>query len=115
MPEVTFETLPQAVTLLLNKVTAIEERLERLDGEAQPEQDRWFNLEEFCDYHPDKPSKATGYGWVADKKVPFHKGNSKKLRFLKSEIDAWLKQGRAKTLAEATAEADAYIKERAAR
>jgi len=114
MSEVTFETLPQAVTLLLNKVTAIEERLERLDGEAQPEPDRWFNLDEFCQYHPDRPSKATGYGWVADKKVPCHK-TAKKLRFLKSEIDAWLKQGRAKTLAEARAEADAYIKERAAR
>lgn len=114
MSEVTFETLPQAITLLLNKVVGIEQRLEKLDREAQPEQDRWFNLDEFCAYHPDKPSHATGYGWVADNKVPYHK-TGKRLRFLKSEIDAWLKQGRAKTLAEVTAEADSYIKERAAR
>jgi hypothetical protein len=40
--------------------------------------------------------------------IPVHKGG-KKLRFLKSEIDAWLKQGRKKTLAETAAEADAYL------
>jgi len=114
MPEVTFETLPQAVTLLLSKVTAIAEQLEKLDGEAQPEPDRWFNLDEFCQYHPDKPSKYTAYGWVHENRVPYHK-SEKKLRFLKSEIDAWLLRGRVKTLAEAGAEAEAYLRERAAR
>jgi hypothetical protein len=40
--------------------------------------------------------------------IPVHKGG-KKLRFLKSEIDSWLKQGRKKTLAETASEAEAYL------
>ncbi|MBK7223176.1 MAG: helix-turn-helix domain-containing protein [Saprospiraceae bacterium] len=44
-------------------------------------------------YHPDKPTKATVYSWVSAVQIPVHKGG-KKLRFLKSEIDTWLKQGK---------------------
>jgi hypothetical protein len=40
--------------------------------------------------------------------IPVHKGG-KKLRFLKSEIDSWLKQGRKKTFAEIATEADCYL------
>ena len=72
------------------------------------ETDRWFDLSELCQYHPDKPSKATVYGWVNAGTIPVHK-SAKKLRFLKSEIDAWLMQGRKKTLAEAASEADIYL------
>jgi excisionase family DNA binding protein len=71
--------------------------------------DQWFDLSELCQYHPDKPSKATVYGWVNSGTIPVHK-SAKKLRFLKPEIDAWLKQGRKKTLTEAAGEADAYLK-----
>lgn len=70
--------------------------------------DQWFNLPEFCKYHPDKPTEPTVYGWVRDGLVPVHKG-SKRLRFLKSEIDLWLKSGKRKTLAELSVEADQYI------
>jgi hypothetical protein len=40
--------------------------------------------------------------------IPVHKGG-KKLRFLKSEIDNWLRQGRKKTLAEIAEEANTYL------
>jgi excisionase family DNA binding protein len=73
--------------------------------------DRWFNLNELCIYHPDHPSKPTVYGWVNAGIIPVHKGG-KKLRFLKSEIDSWLKQGRKKTLLEIANEADTYLKKR---
>jgi site-specific DNA-methyltransferase (adenine-specific) len=46
--------------------------------------------DELCEYMPDRPTKATVYGWVHANKVPVHKGG-KKLRFLKSEIDNWMK------------------------
>ncbi len=55
--------------------------------------DVWFDLMELCDYLPDKPKKPTVYTWVKLKTIPFHKGK-KKLRFLKSEIDQWLKHGK---------------------
>jgi predicted DNA-binding transcriptional regulator AlpA len=48
------------------------------------------------------------YGWVNAGTIPVHKGG-KKLRFLKSEINNWLKQGRKKTLAELASEADTYL------
>jgi len=77
-------------------------------AEQPTETDRWFDLNELCIYHPDKPSKPTVYGWVNACTIPVHKGG-KKLRFLKSEIDNWLRQGRKKTLAETAREADAYL------
>ncbi len=86
--------------------------LRRNPQPAQPtETDRWFDLNELCIYHPDKPSKPTVYGWVNDGTIPVHKG-AKKLRFLKSEIDNWLKQGRKKTLAETASDADQYLTKR---
>lgn len=58
-----------------------------------PEGDLWFNLKELCEYLPDKPTKTTIYSWVQNRLIPYHKG-AKKLRFLKSEIDAWMKEGK---------------------
>jgi hypothetical protein len=63
----------------------------------------------FCNYHPDKPTKPTVYGWVNIGAVPVHKGG-KRLRFLKSEIDDWLLKGKKKTLLETDKEADNYLK-----
>ncbi|MBK8486099.1 MAG: helix-turn-helix domain-containing protein [Saprospiraceae bacterium] len=59
----------------------------------QKENDHWLDLKELCQFLPDKPSKATVYSWIHNRTIPFHKG-TKKLRFLQSEIDAWMKEGR---------------------
>jgi len=75
----------------------------------QTETDKWFDINELINYLPDKPARATIYGMVHFGKIPHHKGQ-KKLRFLKSEIDAWLMQGKRKTFAETEAEAEQYIK-----
>jgi excisionase family DNA binding protein len=69
---------------------AVKKVLIDLKEFKQIETDIWFDLRQLCEYHPDKPSKATVYGWVNTKTIPVHKGG-KKLRFLKSEIDNWLK------------------------
>jgi predicted DNA-binding transcriptional regulator AlpA len=108
MPEITFEQLPQAVTQLYNKLENIERLLLEKSNEPQPDPDRWFDLDELCNYLPDKPAKATVYGYIHFGKIPYHKGQ-KKLRFLKSEIDVWLMQGRKKTFAETTNEAEQYL------
>lgn len=102
----TLETLPKAFSRV-NEVGEIK-RLLQQKAELHTETDEWFDLIELCQYHPDKPSKATIYGWVHAGTIPVHK-SAKKLRFLKSEIDTWLKQGRKKTLAETEAEADEYL------
>jgi len=107
----------QAVTITqitaIELETLIENSIKKVLNNQQVEQpteiDRWFDLNELCIYHPDKPSKPTVYGWVNAGTIPVHKGG-KKLRFLKSEIDSWLKQGKKKTLAETASEAETYLK-----
>ena len=99
-------TAAELETLLENSIKKV---LSTQQTEQPNETDRWFDLNELCVYHPDKPSKPTVYGWVNASTIPVHKG-SKKLRFLKSEIDNWLRQGRKKTLAETASEAEQYLK-----
>jgi predicted DNA-binding transcriptional regulator AlpA len=107
MDKLSFEQLPQAVETLLNKVEKIETLLNETKREL-PESDRWFNLQELCTYLPDKPARQTVYGWIGQKLIPYHK-KGKKLQFLKSEIDNWLKTDKRKSLAEIQAEAEQYI------
>lgn len=107
----TLETLPKAFTHLTNEVNEIKRLLLERSIEQPTETDRWFDLNELCAYHPDKPSKPTVYGWVNAGIIPVHKGG-KKLRFLKSEIDTWLRQGRKKTVLETAKEADSYLKKK---
>jgi excisionase family DNA binding protein len=85
-------------------------------AQTPPEpQERWFNLDELCNYLPNKPAKQTIYGKVSSKEIPYYK-DQKTLRFLKSEIDNWLKQGRKKTSIEIQAEiednTDAFLSKR---
>ena len=107
----TLETLPKAFTYLTNEVSEIKRLLLSKSNEQPTEADRWFDLNELCNYHPDKPSKPTVYGWVSAGYIPVHKGG-KKLRFLKSEIDSWLRQGKKKTLAETASEAENFLKKK---
>lgn len=107
--EITFELLPQAVTVLTKEVEEIKRLLLEKSNESKPQPDRWLDLNELVLYDPEKRTKPTFYGYVLRRTVPFHK-NGKKLIFLKSEIDAWLMQGRVKTSTEIASEADLYIK-----
>ena len=109
MENLTLETLPKAFTFLTNEVSEIKRLLLEKSNEQPTDPDRWFDLTELCNYLPDKPAKATAYGWVHAGAIPCHKG-AKKLRFLKSEIDVWLKTGKRKTVNELAAEADTYLK-----
>lgn len=110
MENLTLETLPKAFLYLTNEVSEIK-RLLLENSNEKTQTDCWFDLNELCNYHPDKPSKPTVYGWVNACTIPVHKGG-KKLRFLKSEIDNWLLQGKKKTLTETAAAADAYLKKK---
>jgi excisionase family DNA binding protein len=105
----TLENLPKAFSQLTNEVSEIKRLLLEKSNEQPTETDRWFDLSELCIYLPDKPTKPTVYGWVNAGIIPVHKGG-KKLRFLKSEIDNWLKQGKKKTFAETASEAEKYLK-----
>lgn len=109
LQQITLETLPKAFMHLLEEVKELKTLLIQKNQESQPIINQWFDLNELCNYHPDKPKPATVYGWVFAGKIPVNKGG-KKLRFLKSEIDEWLKQGRKMTLAESSLNAEKYLK-----
>jgi excisionase family DNA binding protein len=82
------EITPEELEVLIEKsVKKVLAELKELKLKETPE--RWMNLNELCEYIPDRPSKATVYGWVHSGTIPVHKGG-KKLRFLKSEIDKWM-------------------------
>lgn len=101
----TLEKLPIAISNLTKEVKEVKALLmERPTDLQHIDADQWLSLTELCIYHPDKPTKHTVYQWVHTRKVPVHK-SGKKLRFLKSEIDQWLKLGKKKTYAEVQSEA----------
>ncbi len=111
MEKLTLETLPKAITELSAEVNEIKKILLEKREEQSEEIDSWFDIDEFCKYHPDKPKKATVYGWVHSGLVPCHKGG-KRLSFLKSEIDSWIKKGRKMTISEARQAADKYVSQK---
>ena len=107
----------QAVTITqitpLELESLIENSIKKILSTQQIDQptstDRWFDSNEQCNQHPNTPKPATLHGWVFPGKIPVNKGG-KKLRFLKSDIDEWLKQGRKMTVAESSLKAEQYLK-----
>lgn len=92
--------------IIENRLSNIELLLTNLNQQPapQPEPDRWMTVEELREYLPEHPQVQTIYTGCAVKRIPFNK-QGKRLYFLKSEIDAWLKSGRRKTFAEIQADA----------
>ena len=105
--KLTFEQLPQAVAYLIGEVKELKVILRNTSTTIEPT-DRWLNLQELCEYLPDRPARQTVYGWIGQNYIPYHK-KGKKLQFLKSEIDAWLKSDKNKTVAELHAEAIQFV------
>lgn len=85
---ITFNDVPEAMTYLINRINELEDLIEDSLTNKKMEM-KWLNIDDLCEYLPDKPAKQTVYGWVCKKKIPYHK-KGKKLQFLKSEIDEWL-------------------------
>jgi excisionase family DNA binding protein len=108
------ENLPWAVARLTEEVSEIKSLLIQQANNQPSDTDRWFNIQELCEYLPDKPSRPTVYDWVHDRIIPVHKG-TKKLRFLKSEIDAWLLLGRKKTHADLQKESIQFLTQKSKR
>lgn len=104
---ISFEQLPQAVAMLIEEVKGLKAVLTQAKSEQQ-NPDKWFNLQELCEYLPDRPARQTVYGWIGHRLIPFHK-KGKKLQFLKSEIDTWLKADKRKSVSELQAEAQQFV------
>jgi excisionase family DNA binding protein len=106
--ELTFDGLPEAVSYLIGRVESLEQAIRKKNEQPDTPVDRWMNIDELKEYLPDHPAKATIYGWVSQRLIPHHKGG-KKLRFLKSEIDNWLSEGKRQSTGEIEAAAQEYL------
>lgn len=99
------------MTYLIDKVDSLEQKVTELSVSHTSEpskQKEWMSITELCQYLPTHPAKQTVYGWVNNKQIPYYK-QSKKLTFLKSEIDDWMKGGSRKSREELEREAAEYI------
>lgn len=95
--ELSFDQLPAAVAVLLEKVEILTDLVKnKYEAGASAPAKEWLSVDELCEYLPDRPSKQTVYGWVCHKQIPYHK-KTKKLAFLKSEIDEWVAKSRHQT------------------
>jgi hypothetical protein len=104
----TFNELAEAASKILEALERIETRLSKDLPKETASQETWFDLQGLRDYLPNKPAESTIYRYVSLNLIPFHKG-PKLLRFLKSEIDEWLKAGGA-TSKQAPIDAYSYLK-----
>ena len=112
--KLSFNDMPEAMAYLINKVEKLEALLtNNSKSDNTTESDKWFNIQELCSYLPDRPARQTVYGWIGQRLIPYHK-KGKKLQFLKSEIDNWLKADKRQTLDELQAEAEEAANERRA-
>ena len=105
--EITFNEMPGAMIYLISKVEALE-RLFQTKNEPTTPADHWLNIDELKEFLPDKPAKATIYGWVSTRQIPYHK-RGKKLYFKQSEIDNWLADGKRRSETDLLNEASKYL------
>jgi len=110
MDTLSFDQLPATVAKIHSDVEFIKKFLTQIKVDQAGVSTKWLSLPELCEYLPGKPARPTIYGYVAACSIPFHKTpGSRRLRFKKSEIDAWLEQGGKKTISQIDAEADQFL------
>ena len=72
--------------------------------------DVYLTVEELCAYHPDHPSQQTVRRWKRLGYFPYYKdGETRRVKFKKSEIDAWIASSRHMSRQERNALHDAQI------
>ena len=105
MEPLTFEQLPQAVSLLHDKLNHIEQLLREGNNSPAPADELLSVLEaaKFLNL-----SVPTLYGKVSRKEIPVNK-QGKRLYFYRSELADWIKAGRKKTAVEIRQEAEQYL------
>lgn len=91
MEKITFEQLPQAVALLIERVGQLAEKMEQaLDNATQKQGRRLLTLDEVSILLGKSPS--TIYAMTSEKRIPYHKRGNK-LYFFEDEIIEWIEQG----------------------
>ena len=93
MNNITFEQLPQAVSMLIEKVGLLMDRVEEVLGKAPQRNGKGHNLLSLNEVAALLgKSASTIYSMTSDKRIPYHKRGNK-LYFFEDEIIVWIEQG----------------------
>lgn len=109
MNDLTFETLPKAVTELQRSVNNIERLLLEKSNENNPDSDKLLTIQQAAEFL--SLSVPTIYSKVNRAEIPVSK-KGKRLYFSKHDLIDWIKTGRKKTFAEISDEAETYLKKK---
>ncbi len=104
-----FDAVPSVLADIVQKLEVMEQKLDALHLlPAKESGDTWLSLKDLCNYLPSHPSEQTVYGWTSTRFIPYHK-QGKRIAFLKSEIDEWLRNGKRKSVADLAREAQEFV------
>lgn len=91
---ITFDQLPKAVGDILDGIAEIKDICKELRGDNATK-DEFLTIEQLQAYHPDHPSLQTVHRWKSLGYIPFYKDPAtRRVKFKKSEIDAWIASSR---------------------
>ncbi len=91
MDKITFEQLPQAVSLLIEKVGQLADKVDKVLGKDGQQKDRrLLGLDDVAALLG--KSASTIYAMTSEKRIPYHKRGNK-LYFFEDEIIGWIEQG----------------------
>ena len=105
---ISFDQLPNAVADLNRKVDYLTTLFNAHTRLSTSLPDRWLSIVELSEFLPGRPAVSTLYGKVQRREIPF-KRMGKRLVFLQSEIDQWLKSQHRRTQAETIKAAEQYV------
>ena len=94
MTNVSFENLPQAVSLLLEKVETLEQLLKSQQNPGSLS-DKPMTISQAAEFV--NLTVPTLYGFVSKRTIPFSKVG-KRLYFSEAELSTWIKSGRKQSI-----------------
>lgn len=104
-----FDAVPSVLADIVQKLEVMEQKLDALHLLSEKETgDTWLSLKDLCNYLPNHPSEQTVYSWTSTRFIPYHK-QDKRITFLKSEIDEWLRNGKRKSAADLAHDAQEFV------
>ncbi len=91
---ITLDQLPKAVADILDGIAEIKSICNAI-RDKESDKDDYLTVEELCAYHPAHPSHQTVRRWKRLGYIPYYKDEvTRRIKFKKSEIDAWLASSR---------------------
>ena len=89
MDKITFEQLPQAVSLLIEKVGQLSDKVDRVLEKDGQHTRRLLGLDDVASLIG--KSVSTIYAMTSEKRIPYHKRGNK-LYFFEDEIIGWIER-----------------------